>query len=36
VNLSLGRENPRFVGRQTYWQRLAEIDAQNAAAIVVV
>jgi len=30
------RENPHFVGRQAYWQRLREIDAQDAAAVVVV
>src|ERR1700730_11679877 len=30
------RENPHFVGRQAYWQRLREIDARDAAAVVVV
>jgi len=29
-------ENPRFVGRQTYWQRLREIDAQDAAGAQLV
>ena len=24
------RENPRFAGRQTYWQRLREIDNNDA------
>lgn len=28
--------NPHFVGRETYWRRLEEIDAEEAAAIIVV
>lgn len=28
--------NPRFVGREPYWQRLKEIDQQHEAAIIVV
>jgi AAA+ ATPase superfamily predicted ATPase len=28
--------NPRFVGRQEYWRRLQEIDAESAAAVIVV
>lgn len=30
------RKNPRFVGRQPYWQRLQEIDAQDEAAVIVI
>jgi AAA+ ATPase superfamily predicted ATPase len=30
------RENPHFVGRQTYWRRLQEIDAEDAAAVIVI
>jgi AAA+ ATPase superfamily predicted ATPase len=30
------RENPHFIGRVTYWSRLQQIDAQEAAAIIVV
>jgi len=29
-------ENPQFVGRQTYWRRLQEIETENAAAVIVV
>lgn len=30
------RRNPRFVGREPYWQRLSEIDGGDEAAIIVV
>jgi AAA+ ATPase superfamily predicted ATPase len=30
------RENPHFIGRETYWSRLQQIDAQEAAAVIVV
>jgi hypothetical protein len=32
----LPAKNRRFTGRESYWQRLKEIDAQDEAAIVVV
>jgi hypothetical protein len=30
------KENPDFVGRREPWRRLQEIDAQSAAAVIVV
>src|SRR5579863_5657109 len=29
-------ENPGFVGRQEYWRRLQQIDAEHDAAVIVV
>lgn len=29
-------KNPHFVGRQPYWEQLSEIDAREAASIIVV
>jgi AAA+ ATPase superfamily predicted ATPase len=30
------RRNPRFVGREPYWERLREIDQREEASIIVV